>query len=69
MSSLPSPLYVGIDVSKAYLDVAFGLTDESQRFTNDEKGISHSKNSSPSERRSLSSWRPPAVSRSPLRRH
>jgi len=40
MSSLPSPLYVGIDVSKAYLDVAFGLTDESQRFTNDEKGIS-----------------------------
>ncbi len=39
MSSLPSSLYVGIDVSKAYLDVALGLTQEPQRFTNDEKGI------------------------------
>jgi len=39
MSSLPSSLYVGIDVSKAHLDVAFGLTEEPQRFANDEKGI------------------------------
>jgi len=39
LSSLPSSLYVGIDVSKAHLDVAFGLTEEPQRFTNDEKGI------------------------------
>jgi transposase len=36
---MPAPLYVGIDVAKAHLDVAVRPTDLAQRVTNDAAGI------------------------------